>query len=126
MKEDVCHEERKAALQGYIGFRRQVWENPNHHKRPEMARATCREDAPKQFEVVSENGPRIFGNDRESLRRTTKTAKRYLAGTESGWTATNTRGCSVTDVRNFGATEMTIEYFDYAPNGVLAAKGDTR
>jgi hypothetical protein len=32
----------------------------------------------------------------------------------------------VTDLRIFGATEMTIEYFDYAPNGVLAAKGDTR
>ena len=79
MKEDVCHEERKAALQGYIGFRRQVWENPNHHKRPEMVRATCREDGSKQFEVVSENGPRIFGNDRESLRRTTKAAKKYLA-----------------------------------------------
>ncbi len=33
---------------------------------------------------------------------------------------------SVTDVRIFGTTEMNIEYFDYAPNGVLAAKGDTR
>jgi hypothetical protein len=30
---------------------------------------------------------------------------------------------SVTDARIFGATEMTIEYFDYAPNrGRLAAK----
>jgi len=28
---------------------------------------------------------------------------------------------SVTDVRVFGATEMTIEYFDYVPNGVLSA-----
>jgi hypothetical protein len=27
---------------------------------------------------------------------------------------------SVTDVRVFGATEMTIEYFDYVPNGVLS------
>jgi hypothetical protein len=43
---------------------------------------------------------------------------------------------SVTDARILGATEMTIEYFDYAPNGVLpvskgletyrAAQGDTR
>ena len=33
---------------------------------------------------------------------------------------------SVTDVRIFGATEMTIEYFDYAPNGVLAAQRDAR
>ena len=43
---------------------------------------------------------------------------------------------SVTDARIFGATEMTIEYFDYVPNGVLpvskgletyrAAQGDTR
>jgi hypothetical protein len=33
---------------------------------------------------------------------------------------------SVTDVRIFGSTEMTIEYFDYAPNGVLAAQRDTR
>jgi len=33
---------------------------------------------------------------------------------------------SVTDVRIFGATEMTIEYFDYTPNGVLAVKGDNR
>jgi hypothetical protein len=27
---------------------------------------------------------------------------------------------SVTDVRIFGATEMTIEYFDYVPNGALS------
>jgi hypothetical protein len=33
---------------------------------------------------------------------------------------------SVTDVRIFGATEMNIEYFDYAPNDALAAKGDPR
>jgi hypothetical protein len=33
---------------------------------------------------------------------------------------------SVTDVRIFGSTEMTIEYFDYMPNGVLAAQRDAR
>ena len=43
---------------------------------------------------------------------------------------------SVTDVRVFGATEMTIEYSDYAPNGVQSvskaletyhpAQGDAR
>ena len=50
-------DERRAALEGYTGTRRYVFENVKLHKQAEMAvRLTCARDGSKSFEVLSSSG----------------------------------------------------------------------
>jgi hypothetical protein len=96
------------------GRRRYVLENQNPHKRAEMlVRMICREDGSKQFDVISESG---WGG----ARSTSSCGVHFVHDYHKNgpfWFPVSDR--SVTDVRIFGATEMTIEYFDYSPNRSL-------
>ena len=71
-------DERRAALQGYTGFRRYVLENPKHHKQAEMlVRMVYHKDGSKEFQVESCSGwggarqhvfPRLLEAETEASR----------------------------------------------------------